>query len=662
MTEDREIWCHDSDATSALVAQLNGRYRIRSLNSRLKDEADMCMGDFTDTIVPTVIVADLAHADIKKLRWLNTKTGVRVVALFPNAGALTCSALNARETGHFYALLSADIPADLFAHSIEAAFTNIKIAEEERQERTYSADRDREELNRIGIALSSTRNLDALLKMILSKMRKITSADAGSLYIIEASGSDNALSGCDERWLRFKFIQNDSRKVTFAEHLPLNEESMAGYTAVHGEVVALDNVYSVTSDLPYRFNPHFDEETGYRTRSLLSVPMKNARGIVIGVMQLLNCKRNWTAKLLNASDVEHEVKPFPPRAIRLAESLASQAAVAYENSRLYHEVETLFEGFVQASVTAIEQRDPTTSGHSIRVATMSVAFADALSQVKSGPYAETRFTFEQIKELRYAALLHDFGKIAVREEVLVKAKKLYPAQLAILRQRFDCVRQELETQRVQKKLDNFMAGSDDAAAFALIDAEFRSRRAEVDEILQFLLSVNDGSSLDEAAIQRLTTIARKTYRDPDGRNQPILSPGEIASLSIPQGSLNDEERQEIESHVVHSFTFLAQIPWTSDLKYTPWIVRAHHEKSNGTGYPYHLRGEEIPLQARMMALCDIFDALYASDRPYKKAVSAEKALEILNMSVRDQELDADLFTIFVEARIFEKAATVLSHK
>ncbi|HVB56072.1 MAG TPA: HD domain-containing phosphohydrolase [Candidatus Acidoferrales bacterium] len=620
------------------------------------------MDDFTGSLAPTVIVADLAHADIRKLRGLNTKTGIRVIALFPKAGALTCSALNARETGHFFALLSADVSADIFAYTIEAAFTNIEITEKDRREAAFSADRDREELNRIGIALSSTRDLDALLKMILSKMRQITRADAGSLYIIESSGSDNGLSGRRERWLRFKFIQNDSRKVTLADHLPLNEESMAGYTAVHGEVVALDNVYSMASNLPYRFNPHFDEETGYRTRSLLSVPMKNARGIVIGVMQLLNCKRNWTAKLLNTADVEHEVQPFPPRAIRLAESLASQAAVAYENSRLYHEVEILFEGFVQASVTAIEQRDPTTSGHSIRVATMSVAFADALNQVKSGPYAETRFTFEQIKELRYAALLHDFGKIVVREEVLVKAKKLYPAQLAILRQRFDCVHQELETQRVQKKLDNFMTGSDDAAAFALIDAEFRSRRAEVDEILQFLLSVNDGLALDEAAIQRLTTIARKTYRDPDGRNQPILSPGEIASLSIPHGSLNDEERQEIESHVVHSFNFLAQIPWTSDLKYTPWIVRAHHEKSNGTGYPYHLRGEEIPLQAKMMTICDIFDALYASDRPYKKAVSAERALDILNTSVRYQELDADLFTIFVEARIFEKATSALSLK
>lgn len=655
MTGNGEIWCHDSVAASALVAPFSDRYRIRSLDLKLKDPTDLQICDFDDATPPIVVVADLEHDDLRKLRWLSMNPKVRVVAFFSLAGPAS-SRLETAECGHFYALLPAGVPASLFAHTIEAAFTNIAIAQEERVAREQLADRDREQLNHIGIALSSTRDVDALLRMILSKTREITGADAGTLYVIEASGSDNGLSGHRERCLTFKLIQNDSRKFTFAENiLPLNEESMAGYAALHGEVVVLNDVYSVAPERPYRFNPRFDEETGYRTRSLLTVPMKNAEGSVTGVMQLLNCKRNWTAKLLGPADIDREVRPFPGRAVRLAESLASQAAVAYENSRLYHEVQTLFEGFVQAAVTAIEQRDPTTSGHSIRVATMSIAFADALNRLESGPYGQTQFTAAQIKELRYAALLHDFGKIAVREEVLVKAKKLYPAQLAILRQRFDCARYELETRCLQKKLDTVIAGGHDVAALALIDTEFRSRRAEMDEILQFLLDVNDGSSLDPDMFQRLMTLAQKTYRDPNGRNQPLLSAGEVSSLSIPHGSLNDEERQEIESHVAHSFNFLIQIPWTGDLKYIPWIVRAHHEKSNGAGYPYHLRGEEIPLQARMIALCDIFDALYASDRPYKKAVSVERALDILDTSVRQQEFDAGLFKVFVEARIFEKA-------
>ena len=600
---------------------------------------------------PTVAILDLGHL-IDEPHSLFENPAVRVIGLLPPANASFPTSESI--AGRCYAILSADVPLEYLQHTIRAAFANLEGAERANYERDCSVERDREELNRIGIALSSTRNLDDLLELILSKTRQMTSADAGSLYIVEASGSENGLSGRRERVLRFKLIQNDSRSFPFVEEsLPLNEESMAGYAALHGEVIALDDVYQIPNHLPYRFNSQFDQETGYRTRSLLTVPMKNAQSAVIGVMQLVNCKRHWSAKLTRIADIEREVLPFSNSAIRIAESLASQAAVAYENSRLYREVETLFEGFVQAAVTAIEQRDPTTSGHSIRVATMTVAFADALNREKSGHFADTKFTPDQIKELRYAALLHDFGKIAVREEVLIKAKKLYPAQLTILRQRFDCLRQQLETQCAQKKLDMLMAGERDPIASGLIEAEFRNKQSELDKILQFVLNLNDGSTPGAREIHELMDIARKCYRRADGRNQLLLSPGEVSSLSIPHGSLNEEERLEMESHVAHSFNFLVQIPWTAELKYIPWIVRAHHEKPNGGGYPYHLRAEEIPIQARMMAICDMFDALYASDRPYKKAVPVERALEILDASARRHEIDAELFRIFVDRRIFE---------
>jgi HD-GYP domain-containing protein (c-di-GMP phosphodiesterase class II) len=600
---------------------------------------------------PTVVIMAL-NANIGDSQVLFRNPAVRIIGLLPTDNA----SLHPLEVmaGEYYAILSGDVPQEYLHQTISAAFSNLEAAERAGHERDGSLERDREELNRIGIALSSTRNLDDLLELILSKTREMTSADAGSLYIVEASGSENGLSGRGERVLRFKLIQNDSRSFPFVEEsLPLNEESMAGNAALHGEVIVLDDVYRIPDRLPYRFNSQFDEETGYRTRSLLTVPMKNAQSAVIGVMQLVNCKRHWSSRLTRIADIEREVLPFSNGATRIAESLASQAAVAYENSRLYREVEVLFEGFVQAAVTAIEQRDPTTSGHSIRVATMSVAFADALNLEKSGPFADTKFTADQIKELRYAALLHDFGKIAVREEVLVKAKKLYPAQLTILRQRFEYLRQQLETQCVQKKLDMLMASKHDPIAFGLIETEFRNKELELDEMLQFVLNLNDGSMPGPKDIHQLMGIARKNYRRADGRNEPLLSPGEVSSLSIPHGSLNEEERLEIESHVAHSFNFLVQIPWTTELKYIPWIVRAHHEKSNGGGYPYHLRGEEIPLQARMMAICDMFDALYAADRPYKKAVSVERALEILDASVQRQEFDAELFRIFVDRRIFE---------
>jgi len=533
---------------------------------------------------------------------------------------------------------------------------DISHDERDPREDLARADRERDELNRIGIALSSTRDIGKLLEMILSKAREITNADAGSLYLVESSEINGSPSGQRERRLRFKFTQNASRQFPFKEGtMPLAEDSMAGYTALHGEVVALDDVYAISPDRPYRFNPRFDQETGYRTRSALTLPMKNPRGEVTGVVQLLNCKRNWEARLLTPEDFEREVQPFSPRSAHLAESLASQAAVAYENNRLYHDIEVLFEGFVRASVTAIEQRDPTTSGHSTRVATMTLGLAEAINRTARGPYAQTRFTAEQLKEIRYAALLHDFGKVAVREEVLIKAKKLHPSELTVLHHRFDYVRKEMEAESAQKKLDAVLARGPQAARgeLARIDEEYRHKQAELDESLRFILQLNEPTVLRGGSFEKLVDVARKTYRDPRGRECPLLTPDEVSSLSIPQGSLNDDERRQIESHVTHSFNFLIQIPWTQEIKYIPWIARAHHEKLNGTGYPNRLRGDEIPVQARMMSICDIFDALSAADRPYKKAVSIERALDILDMSVRDRDLDSDLFQIFLDARIYE---------
>jgi len=536
--------------------------------------------------------------------------------------------------------------------------TEISHAELETREDLARADRERDELNRIGIALSSTRDIGKLLEMILSKAREITNADAGSLYIVESSQIDGGSSGQGDRRLRFKYTQNASRQFPFTEGtIPLTENSMAGYAALHGEIVALDDVYAIPPGRPYRFNSHFDQETGYRTRSMLTLPMKNPRGEVTGVVQLLNCKRNWEARLLTPEDWEREVQPFSSRSVNLAESLASQAAVAYENSRLYHGIEALFEGFVKASVTAIEQRDPTTSGHSNRVATMTLGLAEAMNRTGQGPYAQTRFTIEQLKEIRYAALLHDFGKVAVREEVLTKAKKLHPAELMVVQHRFDYVRKYQEAECARKKFDVLLARGPQAAhpELARIDEDYQRQQAELDECQQFVVQLNEPRVLRGGSFEKLVDVARKTYRDPKGRECPLLTPDELSSLSIPQGSLNDDERRQIESHVTHSFNFLIQIPWTQEIKYIPWIARAHHEKLNGTGYPNRLRGDEIPVQAKMMSICDIFDALSAADRPYKKAVSIDRALDILEMSVRDRELDPDLFQIFLEARIYDLA-------
>jgi len=220
--------------------------------------------------------------------------------------------------------------------SIKAALASIKLA----QDADTAAEHEREELNRIGIALSSTRDVGCLLEMILAKTREITAADAGSLYVVETPASENSSLGDADRTLRFKLTQNDTRQFPYSEYtLPISEDSMAGYTALHGEAIVLDDVYRVPTSRPYRFNPKYDIETGYRTRSLLTVPMKNARGDVLGVMQLLNHKRNRTTRLVTSADMEQEVRPFPEKAVRLAESLASQAAVAYENGQLYQNIQ-----------------------------------------------------------------------------------------------------------------------------------------------------------------------------------------------------------------------------------------------------------------------------------------------------------------------------------
>jgi len=519
------------------------------------------------------------------------------------------------------------------------------------------ATRDLEELNRIGIALSETRDVERLLSVILHKARAITGADAGSLYLVENGEEARGKSAASQ--LRFKLTQNDSVQFRFAEHLlPLAEDSIAGFCAVHGEAVELADAYRIPKGRPFHFNRSFDDQSGYHTRSLLALPMKNGKGEVLGVLQLLNCKRKPKARLSDPAAVRRHVHPFPERAVRLGMSLASQAAVAYENSRLYEDIENLFDGFVKAAAKAIEQRDPTTSGHSQRVSDMTVALAEAVDHEVRGVYAETRFSREQVKELRYAALLHDFGKVGVREEVLVKAKKLYPGQLARLMDRFDYIRRDIEARSMQQKLDAVLNLSKKQAAERIraLDAEATRLLNELDRCQEFVGKANEPTILPTGDFELLAEIAQKSYRDPRGTERPFLTAEEVRLLSIPRGSLDDAERTQIEAHVMHSFQFLAQIPWTREYNRIPEIARAHHEKLNGKGYPFGLAADDIPVQAKMMTVCDIFDALTASDRPYKRAVPTDRAIDILKLCAGDGEIDEELLRLFLEAQVYRIAA------
>src|SRR5580693_2035859 len=473
------------------------------------------------------------------------------------------------------------------------------------------AGRELEELNRIGIALSETHDVERLLDLILRKAREITGADAGSLYLLEhavspANGSaSNAPNGgaAPGRQLRFRLTQNDSVQFPYTEHtLPLTESSMAGYCALHGEVIELADAYRIPKSRPFHFNSSLDEQAGYSTRSLITLPMKNGKGEVLGVLQLINCKRIPKLRLTDAASVRRLVHPFPERAVRLGLSLASQAAVAYENSRLYQDIENLFDGFVNAAVKAIEQRDPTTSGHSHRVCEMTVALAEAIDHEPRGPYGDLRFSREQMKELRYAALLHDFGKVGVREEVLVKAKKLYPLQFVRVLDRFDYIRRDIEARVAQQKVEALLSLSRKEAEKRLrvFDEEARRLLGELDRYAEFVARANEPTLLPSSDFDLLSEIAQKNYRDPRGTERPYLSSEEVRLLSIPRGSLDADERRQIESHVVHSFNFLSQIPWTMEFRGIPEIARAHHEKLNGKGYPFGLNSDQIPIQAKMM--------------------------------------------------------------
>ncbi len=391
---------------------------------------------------------------------------------------------------------------------------------------------------------------------------------------------------------------------------------------------------------------------------MLVIPMKTHRDEVIGVLQLLNRKRSADAALSSPEAVEREVLTYDRRSVELVSALASQAAVSVENARLYEDIEKLFEGFVTAAVTAIESRDPTTSGHSGRVATLTVGLAEAVDRGGTGPYRNLRFSREQLREIRYAGLLHDFGKVAVREQVLVKAKKLYPADMEVIRHRFGYLVQAAELQFERERSAYLLEhgpGRFADAERAMRDT-LRRRKDELHRFMDAIAAANEPTVLPEGRFEELERVTRELYTDVDGQSRPLLTPEEFKFLSIRRGNLDDLERREIESHVSHTFRFLEQIPWTRELKGIPAIAYGHHEKLNGQGYPRGVGAEQIPVQTRMMTISDIFDALTATDRPYKRAVPVMRALEILDMEARAGQLDRDLLEAFILARVYESVA------
>ncbi len=505
--------------------------------------------------------------------------------------------------------------------------------------RANEAQRSRElrELAQVGAALSTERDLLKLLEMILSQARRVTNSDAGSIYLVERDEHDAPKA------LRFKLAQNDSLTgVPFSEFtVPIDHTSLAGHAASTREPMIIDDVYLLPSGASYKQNRSFDERYGYRTKSMLVFPLTTLRDDIVGVLQLINRKRDPAAKLTSAEAADREVLAYDARAVELVGALASQAAVSLENSLLYEDIEKLFAGFVTAAVTAIESRDPTTAGHSGRVADLTVGLAQALERGGTGKYAGFSFSREQVRELRYASLLHDFGKVGVREQVLVKAKKLYGPTLEAIRDRVGYLKlsAELDFERARAAFltENGRRGFESHEAE--LRERFASRIAELDRFLNSVVAANEPSLLADTAVVDLREFGARAFTGWDGQQHPMLDVDELRLLTIPKGTLDEAERKEIESHVTHTFRFLREIPWTRELRRLPEIAFGHHEKLNGVGYPRGIRGEEIPVQTRMMTISDIFDALTAADRPYKPAVQLPKALDILRMEMKGGMID-----------------------
>jgi len=511
--------------------------------------------------------------------------------------------------------------------------------------------KERGKLANIGAAISSALELETLLPSILELTMDITHSDAASLYLIEED------QGREQ--LRFKAAKN--RSITLPDMgdliFPLDETSLVGECAVHGRTMRVTKKeISSTS----HHDERVDQLLKYQTVNLLMVPLKNQRGETLGVLQLINRKRKNGDRLVGFEDFKTKIIPFSSDDEVVAGLLGSQAAVAIEKARLYSEINGLFESFVGASVKTIERRDPTTAGHSERVAYYTVSLAEAVDRDRFQGYS---LTPEKQRMLRYAALLHDFGKIGVREHVLIKAKKLPPERENVIRTRASLLKALAERDDLRRRLD--LALTLDADSYSreeeLLARDLSSRLGGLDDALNEVLQANQPSILSPDGKAAISALAGIRHVDLHGAEVSLLDESDIEHLSIAKGSLSQVERLEIEAHVLHTIEFMQQIPWPHDLKDMVRITGAHHEKLDGSGYPFGLSAEDICLETRMMTICDIFDALTSVDRPYKKAVPRDLALDILSSEARNGKVDQKVLDIFIAAGIQCKGRPKTTH-
>jgi HD-GYP domain-containing protein (c-di-GMP phosphodiesterase class II) len=529
-------------------------------------------------------------------------------------------------------------------------------------------------IHEIGMAMMMGQSsLDELLRLMLEKAIDLAVADVGFLLLRENLLAEPHQNENNVRLLRrsgSKFVQKyricksqsvrlgaavfDPQKSEFTSVVVNRGDAISWH---RGTVPIFHSIGEMSFPSVELSMPELEfDQRSYNLKSFCVFPLRTPSCEVVGFILLLNRRVSQEHFCDNKIDIEANVTGFSTHDINVLGALANQAGVSIDYSRLYRDMKNLFESFVQASVYAIESRDPTTKGHSERVAVMTVGLAEAINRNSNGTYGSTHFNPSQLYELKYAALLHDFGKIGVQEHVLRKEKKLYSHELSEVRSRFSMMESRLRLNLLEAYVEGLMKRGEVPTQEGLlrIRSEMSGLSASFADFWAIVNDANEPNVVNQDAFQKIAEIASKKLILGD-EELPLLTQSEILKLSIRRGSLSVDERKEIENHVNYSYRFLQQIPWSSDLANVPDIVYSHHERLDGSGYPRGLidAKDEIPIQAKIMAIADIYDALVAQDRPYKKALPHQRALSILEAEVRDGKLDSDLFTVFVESKVHD---------
>lgn len=517
-----------------------------------------------------------------------------------------------------------------------------------------------ERLNSIGIHLSTETDPDRLFSFILEECMYLTKSDGGSIYIKQTVE--------EKAFLEFSYTQNKSKNFPFNKFkMPLDKNSLAGYSAFTGEICNFSSMEE-TAKIGLTHNKKFDQKNNYHTCNMLIIPMKDFSGQVIGVMQLINKKDDYEQILGDETTYKDHIIPYSPKEEELISSLTSQCAILLERNTLLSDIKRLFKTFIESLVTSLDQRDPVTAGHSSRVAGYALCLAQTVADSKKDPFRDVTISSDEMKALYYAGLLHDIGKIGVKESILLKENRLSDDTIELIRHKCQVLKYNLlydigrfGKEEIADILDVFSFISHKEALLSIVDNEKKMRKfikenapLIVSKLYETIADINVSGYLPEENENFLKLLKSVVYMDDTGEKVKLLTEEDYDNLRVKRGNLNEAERALMNNHPLYTFDVLKEIAWTQALGQVPFIASTHHEKLTGKGYPWGLKAEEIPLFSRILAIADIFDALTAKDRPYKPALSIERTTEILKDEAERNHLDKELVDLFIEEASYEQ--------